>query len=381
MIDHTATIAASDPWLFSFFVQEPLWLRLTAVFALGALIGRVLVNWISRMDLPESIWQTDPSTSAVRRRLAEIPLAGFLFADHQNSRSALRRRAALAVELVTGGLYVGLVYCVIDLHSQQTPEEGSGFYIHWRLLFQFLLIAFLVAATVVDLEFYLIPDAITLTGAVVGVTMATAVGYLQLVPLWVDWNQAIPGLAGPYIPPWIKVHAHWHGAAWSLTGLAVGAGMTWIVREAASRVMGQEALGLGDVTLMGMIGSFLGWQAVVFVFLLAPPCALLVGLAVRLSSGRTYVPYGPYLSVAAVVVLYSWKWLWTPTQAIFGDLVTLALLGSAALVSLVILLGLVRLYRLIPVDRPEVRETADAKSADDDEHSAGADENSTEPAE
>ena len=54
---------------------------------------------------------------------------------------------------------------------------------------------------------------------------------------------------------WIKESHHLHGLAWSLAGLAAGAGITWLVREISSRVLGQEALGAGDVTLMAMIGA------------------------------------------------------------------------------------------------------------------------------
>ena len=266
-----------------------------------------------------------------------------------------------------GALFAGLVYFVIILHCQETPEEGSAFYIHWRLMFQFALITFLMAATVVDLEQYLIPDVITATGAVVGVGMATAVGNVQLIPLWVDWNLAVPGLAGPYIPVWIQTYSHWHGLAWSLTGLVAGAGMTWIVRAVASWLLGQEALGFGDVTLMGMIGSFVGWQAIVFVFALGPLCGLVVGLTVRILTGRTYVPYGPYLSISAVIVLYSWKWLWTPARYIFGDAITLGILGSSALVAMIVLLGLSRLYWLIPVERTHVELLDDNESLSGDQ--------------
>ena len=66
-------------------------------------------------------------------------------------------------------------------------------------------------------------------------------------------------------------------------------------------MLGQEAMGLGDVTLMAMIGSFLGWQPVLFVFLLAPFCGIVVGLVAKTMLNRSYVPYGPYLSVAALL--------------------------------------------------------------------------------
>ncbi len=169
MIDFlAAAVPSDDPWLFTFIVHEGLWLRLGAVFVLGVVLGRVLVNWFPRMDLPETVWTPDESSPQGYHQLRQIPLLGYFFAPAATQRQAQRRRAALAVELVTGLLFAGLVYCVIELGCQQTPEEGSGFYIHWRLLFQFVLLTLLVAATVVDLEVYLIPDAITLGGGSVG---------------------------------------------------------------------------------------------------------------------------------------------------------------------------------------------------------------------
>jgi len=51
---------------------------------------------------------------------------------------------------------------------------------------------------------------------------------------------------------------HWAGLLSSLAGLAVGAGTIWIVRVLGSTVLGREAMGFGDVTLMAMIGAMLG---------------------------------------------------------------------------------------------------------------------------
>ena len=100
-----------------------------------------------------------------------------------------------------------------------------------------------------------------------------------------------------------------------------------------------------------MIGSFIGWQPVCFVFLLAPLCGVVCGLAVKLLTGRTFIAFGPYLALATVAVLFSWRWLWEPAREIFGHPFSLMLLAGISLGGLILLLGLLRLYRAIPVDR------------------------------
>ena len=51
-----------------------------------------------------------------------------------------------------------------------------------------------------------------------------------------------------------------------ILGLLVGAGVTQLVRVAGTQGVRREAMGFGDVTLMGMIGAFLGWQAAILTF-------------------------------------------------------------------------------------------------------------------
>jgi leader peptidase (prepilin peptidase)/N-methyltransferase len=102
----------------------------------------------------------------------------------------------------------------------------------------------------------------------------------------------------------------------------VGAGVTQAVRFAGTKAFGREAMGFGDVTLMGMIGAFLGWQAAVLSFF----AGAFFGLAhavwklsvylkkwmrgQKLSTADRELPFGPYLSMGAVALLLSWTWLW-----------------------------------------------------------------------
>ena len=60
--------------------------------------------------------------------------------------------------------------------------------------------------------------------------------------------------------------------------MAVGAAVIWTIRFIASVILKREAMGFGDVTLMAMIGAFLGWQAVIIVFFLSPFAGAVVGV-------------------------------------------------------------------------------------------------------
>lgn len=241
-----------------------------------------------------------------------------------------------------------LPIAVIAGRCQSLVEGGSIDWAQWRILYHLALVTLLFVSTVVDFDQYVIPDEITLTGALLGVAGACGISNMQLIPVWVDWNHWAPDI-GPAIPTWIKTSHHWHGLVWSLTGLVVGAGLTWLARIVSDWALGLEALGLGDVTLMGMIGSFLGWQPVVCVFLIAPLCGVVVALALRFAQGRRALPYGPCLACAAVVVLFTWRLIWERTRELFGHPPTLAGLAILIIGGMTALLGVVRLYRSIPV--------------------------------
>jgi leader peptidase (prepilin peptidase) / N-methyltransferase len=69
---------------------------------------------------------------------------------------------------------------------------------------------------------------------------------------------------------WLWGGEHWKGLLSSLVGLACGGGIVWAVRVIGSLALDREAMGFGDVTLMAMIGSFVGWQASLIIFLFRP---------------------------------------------------------------------------------------------------------------
>ena len=81
--------------------------------------------------------------------------------------------------------------------------------------------------------------------------------------------------------------------------------------QATKAVIPREAMGMGDPHLLGMIGAFLGWPAVVFVVLSSCFYAILTALVGRIGFGRP-LPFGPFLALGALTWVFGgWKlWIW-----------------------------------------------------------------------
>ena len=103
----------------------------------------------------------------------------------------------------------------------------------------------------------------------------------------------------------------------SLTGAVGAGGLIVLTREAASRALGKEAMGLGDATLMAMVGSWLGWQVGVLAFFMAAFLGLGHGVLGWLRRRETELAFGPSLALATVLILLGWRWVWAWVEPIF----------------------------------------------------------------
>ncbi len=96
----------------------------------------------------------------------------------------------------------------------------------------------------------------------------------------------------------------------SLIGMAIGGFTVWIVRWIAGLAIGMEALGFGDVTLMAMVGAFLGWQPAVIAFFVSPMLAIVFVLIRYCITGDNQTPFGPYLCAGVLVTILGWDRIW-----------------------------------------------------------------------
>lgn len=171
------------------------------------------------------------------------------------------------------------------------------------------------------------------------------------IPRWLrdprTWVLLVGGAA--ITVAWARGGLPWAGQLASLVGLVVAAGLVWLTRLGASWALDQEALGFGDVTLMAMAGSWLGWQACVLAFFVAVFIGLAHGVG-QLATGRgNELPFGPSLCAGLAIVVVAWNPLWQATGPYFerpGELTAVG--GAVILLTALSLAAWRRLRNLLP---------------------------------
>jgi len=375
------------------FLGVPQWILLCYLFIVGSVVGSFLNVCIYRMPLHDRLGDQlrgllSPPSRCPRcgKRLLlrdNLPIVGWIFrrgrCRYCQGRIALRYPL---IEAFTGALFV-LVYwmevpagfgaslqesCVYAAIGPQgvvgSQWHSDAAIANWRYVYHMVLVVALVVATFIDIDLKIIPDGSTLPAMAIGILGGWGLGYVYLVPVWFqdpgilrsleilgpEWLPSFANL--PRHPAWIDDYPHLHGLAVSLAGLIVGGGMVWGVRLMGYWVLRQEAMGFGDVILMGMIGSFLGWQPTVLVFFLAPLCALVVLAGSWIFRRQREIPYGPYLSLAALLVILGWKRIWPAAERVFelGPLLPIAgvLTAGAFVLCLQLIQGVKRLLGIAP---------------------------------
>ena len=382
-------------------VQIPIdqWVTLAWLFVLGSVVGSFLNVCIYRIPDHEVLWpqlrglvsppSRCPACGCGIRRFDNIPIFGWLRLGGRcrNCRAAISARYPL-IELLNGLLFA-LLYLYelpvgLDTRFSDNPFYASSgldvrgmsmtyqtILLHARYAYHLVLIDALIVATFIDIDLRIIPDGCTIPAMFVGVLGGWAFGRFHLAPLWYQDPSVLstlktilpetwaPLLEGPAIPAWIAGHPHWHGLAVSLAGFLVGGGAIWTVRLVGKWVLRQEAMGFGDVTLMAMIGSFIGWQPVLAVFFLAPLCALVVVSVSWVFRREREVPYGPYLSLGTLIVLFGWNKIWPILEHVFETGPLVPLFGLFMVVMLVVTLQMIQLVKRllgIPLYPPEWNE-------------------------
>jgi len=261
----------------------PLALPLVAVAALGAAVGSFLNVVIHRLPREESVVFPNsrcPSCTTAIRPYDNIPLVSWavLRGRCRACRAPISARYP-AVELLTAALFA----LTFLLRSGLTLS----------LPFDLAFVAALVALVFIDAEHMLLPNAITYPG------LALAVVARLLVPNLYGVAALADDLGSP--PAW----------AMSLVGAALGAlaggGFLWLVGWLWKRLRGVEAMGLGDVKMMFMVGAYLGWPLTLLTIFVGVLTGSVAGVALMARRGerdtQMLLPFGIFLGLGALVSL------------------------------------------------------------------------------
>ncbi len=172
-------------------------------------------------------------------------------------------------------------------------------------LVYFALVCALLAASVIDLHFRIIPDEISIYGRWIGLACSFALPLLH----GTESRELALGrsLLGAVVGGgWL--YATGSAGALMLYGLRwLGVRLRrrpfWRRRLARYRHL-KEAMGGGDVKLLAMAGAVIGWKMATVAFVLAPFLALIPGVLMLALKRSHFIPYGPYLSLAIVAAIF-----------------------------------------------------------------------------
>jgi leader peptidase (prepilin peptidase)/N-methyltransferase len=157
-------------------------------------------------------------------------------------------------------------------------------------IFFIIFCCLLIVGSFVDLRLHIIPNEITYTGLILApIASLLCTGFHNL-------NSSL-GYFDNGANQWVASFLA------SLIGIFVSGGLIYLCGVFGKLVFRKDAMGFGDVKLMGMIGGFLGWKLGVATFFLAPFFGLLFGLPRLILKRGNVIPYGPFLSLAAFICL------------------------------------------------------------------------------
>jgi leader peptidase (prepilin peptidase)/N-methyltransferase len=264
------------------------WPLIALTFAFGAVVGSFLNVCIHRIPADESVIRPRSRCPGCRTPIAwydNVPIVSWLVLRARCRRCGERIAARYPLVEAAAGLLAVLALVRMGPTSHAVAA--------------FAFTAALLLITFIDLDHLFIPDEVSLPGIVIGLAVALLPGGIPIAD--------------------------------ALGGVALGGGVLWALAWTYERLTGIEGMGFGDVKLLAMIGAFVGWQGIPIVILIASVTGTGAGLFVifsrrgrrglrraqqvlgaravlpylRRRSRSTEIPFGPFLALGAVVVLYA----------------------------------------------------------------------------
>ena len=255
----------------------------------GVIIGSFLNVVIHRVPREESIVFPNsrcPSCGAVIAFYDNIPVISWVLlrAKCRGCRQPISFRYP-AVELLTAALFVAVAW-------RDGPSAA--------LIFDLIFVSALLALIFIDAEHMILPNVITYPGIVFAVVARIAIPYLTGTLHFDDLPSLSQGaFAG--MPIWVTSVA---GAA---IGALIGGGSLWLMGWTWEKLRGIEAMGLGDVKMMFMVGAYLGWRLTILTIFVGVLTGSIIGVLLmmrqRERNMQMLLPFGIFLGLGAIAAL------------------------------------------------------------------------------
>src|SRR5215216_5322616 len=255
----------------------------------GAVIGSFLNVIIHRVPLEESIVFPNsrcPSCGGGIAFYDNIPVLSYvvLRAKCRHCKEHISFRYP-AVELLTAALFVGVAW-----------HNGLSAALPFDLVFASALLVLVF----IDAENMILPNVITYPGIVFALVARIAIPYLTGRPHFDD----IPSLSGGALadmPVWVI------SLAGALIGALIGGGSLWLMGWTWEKLRGIEAMGLGDVKMMFMVGAYLGWRLTILTIFFGVLTGSIIGIFLMARQGQRnmqmLLPFGVFLGLGAIAAL------------------------------------------------------------------------------
>ena len=229
------------------------------IFLFGAAVGSFSNVCIYRLPKKLSIISPSsqcPSCSKGISPFDNIPIISFLMLRGRcrYCQSPISWRYPI-IETITG-----LIFLSLYLNFRISPQ----FFIYALLIISLIIIAF------IDLEHKIIPDVITFPGIIIGLAISIAMPHITLLN--------------------------------SFKGFVLGGGLFYAIA-----IISRGGMGGGDIKLIAMVGSFLGWKNVLLTIFLGSFFGSIAGIALiilKKKNRKDMVPFGPFLSLGAIVSIF-----------------------------------------------------------------------------
>lgn len=186
------------------------------------------------------------------------------------------------VEFLTGVLFL-LTWLKLPMFGYGVPFGMSEAYSFAQIGCYWLVVFGLVMGSFIDIDHYILPDRVTLGGIVLGLFCSFMVPELHN--------------AGGRVSSLLL----------SFAGAAIGFGVLWLVAIIGRMIFKKEAMGFGDVKLMGAVGAFFGIKSIFFVIVCSSFLGAFFGIACILLKRKelqSRIPFGPFIAGAVLIYMY-----------------------------------------------------------------------------